>query len=276
MTQGFARCLCLLLGCLLAACTTRTDAQEKDMGLDPATAAYQKYGYNDRPVEAHLGPHRYLIPANYFRNQIGPDFQGNFSLLVQWPDLQPLPPGERSKQDMETFAKQITISPNYVDRVPMDGLLEKSIQSHSAKDSLAYQNPRERLDLRDAQAPVSGLIPYHVNHERLVAYEKQQEQVFGFPSTAKLEDTWDWYVARDTEGAVSTVIKCDSHLKPDGFIIQGERVIREGNRSTGCIHYFLMPEEKISFSVDYPRVFLRDWKRIEERARALLTQYRAD
>src|SRR3546814_4205201 len=32
MTQGFARCLCLLLGCLLAACTTRTDAQEKDMG----------------------------------------------------------------------------------------------------------------------------------------------------------------------------------------------------------------------------------------------------
>src|SRR3546814_18110578 len=94
-----------------------------------------------------------------------------------------------------------------------------------------------------------------------------------FPSTAKLEDTWDWYVARDTEGAVSTVIKCDSHLKPDGFIIQGERVIREGNRSTGCIHYFLMPEEKISFSVDYPRVFLRDWKRIEERARALLTQY---
>src|SRR3546814_7090066 len=45
MTQGFARCLCLLLGCLLAACTTRTDAQEKDMGLDPATAAYQNYGY---------------------------------------------------------------------------------------------------------------------------------------------------------------------------------------------------------------------------------------
>src|SRR3546814_16327988 len=76
MTQGFARCLCLLLGCLLAACTTRTDAQEKDMGLDPATAAYQKYGYNDRPVEAPLGPHRYLIPANYFRNQLGPAFQG--------------------------------------------------------------------------------------------------------------------------------------------------------------------------------------------------------
>src|SRR3546814_11884019 len=99
MTQGFARCLCLLLGCLLAACTTRTDAQEKDMGLDPATAAYPKYGYNDRPVEAHLGPHRYLIPANYFRNQIGPDFPGHFPLLVPWPDLQPQPPGERPRQE---------------------------------------------------------------------------------------------------------------------------------------------------------------------------------
>ncbi len=57
------------------------------MGLDPATAAYQTYGYNDRPVEARRGAHRYLIPANYVRDQIGPDFQGNFSLLVQWPDL---------------------------------------------------------------------------------------------------------------------------------------------------------------------------------------------
>src|SRR3546814_3166574 len=87
-------------------------------------------------LEAHLGPHRYLNPANYFRNQIGPDFQGNFTLLVQWPDLQPLPPGERSRQDMETFAKQITISPDYVDRVPMEGLLEKSIRHYGAEGTL--------------------------------------------------------------------------------------------------------------------------------------------
>lgn len=279
MTHGFARCLCLLLGCLLAACTTRTDAQEKDMGLDPATAAYQKYGYNDRPVEARLGPHRYLIPANYFRDQIGPDFQGNFSLLVQWPDLQPLPPGERSKQDMETFAKQITISPDYIDRVPMEGLLEKSIQHYGAEGTLAYQDPTERLDLRDEQPTAYGLTPYRVNRERLLAYAQQQASEFGLPPTAARQDvadTWDWYLARASNGALTTVIKCDSHLQPDGFIIQGERLIPEGNRSTGCIHYFLMPDEKISFSVFYARVFLRDWKRIEERARALLTQYRKD
>ena len=273
MTQGFARCLCLLLGCLLAACTTRTDAQEKDMGLDPATAAYQKYGYNDRPVEARLGPHRYLIPANYFRDQIGPDFQGNFSLLVQWPDLQPLPPGERSKQDMETFAKQITISPDYVDRVPMESLLEKSIQPHVSETSPSYQDPRERLDLRDEQAPAFGLTPYWINREKLEAYAEQRTALDGYsyPINPSLDE--DWYLGRDAADRLTTVIKCGAHTKPDGLVMKGEKVIREGNRSTSCTHYFLMPDKKISFSLFYARVFLKDWKRIEDHARALLTRY---
>ena len=246
------------------------------MGLDPATAAYQQYGYNNHPVEARLGPHRYLIPANYFRDQIGPDFQGNFSLLVQWPDLQPLPPGERSKQDMEAFAKQITILPHYVDRVPMEGLLEKSIRRYGAEGTLEHQNPAERLELRDEQAVVDGLTPYWGNAEKYAAYLSLWEKEYGYRSSAELQDRDDWYLDRDSQGRLTTVIKCDSHLKPDGFVIHGERVIPKGNRSTGCTHYFLMPEDKISFSVDYDRVFLRDWRRIEDRARALLTQYRAD
>ncbi|MFC3716328.1 hypothetical protein ACFONC_09195 [Luteimonas soli] len=274
MTQGFARCLCLLLGCLLAACTTRTDAQEKDMGLDPATAAYQKYGYNDRPVEARLGPHRYLIPANYFRDQIGPDFQGNFSLLVQWPDLQPLPPGERSKQDMETFAKQITISPDYIDRVPMEGLLEKSIHHYGPEGTPEHHHPSERLELRDEEPKEFGLSPYRVNSDKFAAYLKEWEQEYGYQSHARLEDQKDWYLDRGTDGRLTTVIKCDSRLQPDGISIEGDRLTREEGRSSGCTHYFLMPDEKISFSAFYVRAFLKDWKRIEIRSRELLKQYR--
>ncbi len=86
MTQGFAHRLAVAR--LPAGRLYRADEfTGQDHGLDPATAAYQAYGYNDRPVEARRGAHRYLIPANYVRDQIGPDFQGNFSLLVQWPDL---------------------------------------------------------------------------------------------------------------------------------------------------------------------------------------------
>src|SRR3546814_3009100 len=95
----------------------------------------------------------------------------------------------------------------------------------------------------------------------------------GYPSSAELRDRDDWYLSRDSRNRLTTVIKCDSHLKPDGFIIQGERVIREGNRSTGCVHYFLMPEEKISFSVDYPRVFLRDWKRLDRKSTRLTSSH---
>src|SRR3546814_8067454 len=110
----------------------------------------------------------------------------------------------------------------------------------------------------------SDLTPYWVNGEKYAAHLALREKEYGYPSSAELRDRDDWYLSRDSRNRLTTVIKCDSHLKPDGFIIQGERVIREGNRSTGCVHYFLMPEEKISFSVDYPRVFLRDWKRSEE------------
>src|SRR3546814_14439241 len=119
-------------------------------------------------------------------------------------------------------------------------------------------------------------MQYWVNGEKYAAHLALREKEYGYPSSAELRDRDDWYLSRDSRNRLTTVIKCDSHLTPDGFIIPGERVIREGNRSTGCVHYFLMPEETISFSVDYPRVFLRYWKRIEERSRSLLPPYLAD
>lgn len=274
MTQGFAHRLAPLLGCLLAACSAQTSSQESTMGLDPATAAYQKYGYNDRPVEARLGPHRYLIPANYFRNQIGPDFQGNFSLLVQWPDLQPLPPGERSKQDMETFAKRITIMPHHVDRVPIETRLEKSITPLASESSLSYQDPSEHLALRDEQPQLFGLTPYWVNGEKYAAYLKLWEKEYGHPSKAELRNKEDWYLARDSDGQLTTTIKCDSHLQPDGYVLRGERLIPDGNRTAGCDHMIVIKEDMLRISIGYRRVFLKDWRRIEQRARELLSQYR--
>jgi hypothetical protein len=271
MTQGFAHRLAPLLGCLLAACSAQTNSQENTMGLDPATAAYQQYGYNDHPVEARLGPHRYLIPANYFRDQIGPDFQGNFSLLVQWPDLQPLPPGERSKQDMEAFAKQITIVPHYVDRVPLETRLEASLHHPWANEN----DPTVALELRDRMPGVFDLTPYRVNGDRFLAYQQQQEKLLGIPSGAKLEDTRDWYIARDADGRPTTVIKCDSQLRPDGYIIQGEQLLPDGDWTSGCDHMIVIPEDKLRISIGYRRVFLKDWKKIEQRARDLFAQYRA-
>lgn len=234
------------------------------MDLDPATAAYQKYGYNDRPVEARLGPHRFRIPANYFRDQIGPDFQGNFSLLVQWPDLQPLPPGKRSGQDMDTFDRQITIAPRYVDRVPIETLLERMTVPIAPPDSPSLEDPSRRLDLMLPQPERDGLTPYVVDTARLSAYDQAEAARLGVPVRRTLDSYQDWFVGRDAEGKLRTLIHCDQEPPPGD------------HRRPGCTHDFVIPELKIAVSIDYGREYLSGWQRIEDRASALITEYRVD
>lgn len=264
------RCLLLLACMAIAACAAVPPEASSTFSKAPP-AKYRWEGYNDKLVEARLGPHRYMIPANYFRDQMGPDFQGNFTLMVQWPDLQPLAPGKRSQQDMETFQKSIAISPRYVDRVPMAGRLEKAIRPHASENTLAYQDPSERLDMMDEQPQRFGLTPYYVSRERFLAYAKLREREDGHPYRARLEDQEDRYLVRDAQGRLTTVIKCASHLQPDGFTLQGNRLLRDDSpRVAICTHDFLIPQDKIALSLSYTRIFLEDWKRIEDRTRGLL------
>jgi hypothetical protein len=252
----------MLGACLMASCNSNAQ-QESSMDLDPATAAYQKHGYNTLPVEARLGPHRFMIPAHYFRDQIGPDFQGNFSLLVQWPDLEPLPPGKRSAQDMETFNEQITIAPRYVDRVPIEGVLERLAAPTAEAGWVEADDPRERLDLMLAQPERDGLTPYKVDRAKLDAYADRYRSEVGV-STATTPETYkDWFVRRGPDGALLTLIRCDPESPPD----RNERPL--------CTHHLIMSELNTSISIDYAREYLRAWRRIEDRVRALLSDYRS-
>ncbi len=49
--------------------------------------------YTAQPVEANLGPHRFMFPANLYYNQIGPFAGGGVTLAAFWPDLDAAPPG---------------------------------------------------------------------------------------------------------------------------------------------------------------------------------------
>ena len=51
------------------------------------------YTYTNEPKLTQLGPHHFMIPANYFSDQMGPDFQGGVLLELVWPQLGPAPPG---------------------------------------------------------------------------------------------------------------------------------------------------------------------------------------
>ena len=254
----------MLGACLMASCNSNAQ-QESSMELDPATAAYQKHGYNTLPVEARLGPHRFLIPANYFRDQIGPDFQGNFSLLVQWPDLEPLPPGKRSGQDMDTFHRQITISPGYVDRVPIDTLLERMAAPTAEPGSIEANDPRERLDLMLVQPERDGLTPYVVDVSALEAFRDAEAAQLGMRRTPIRRDSLqDWFVRRDEAGKLVTLIRCSLEPEPGD------------DRRPGCVHDFVIPELKVAVSMDYGREYLSGWRRIEDRARGLILQSRVD
>ena len=241
------------------------------MGLDPATAAYQQHGYNDKPVETRLGPHRYLIPANYFYDQIGPDFQGGVALSVQWPDLQPLPPATNFHNDMETFYKAIRIVVDYIDRVPIDTLLERMTRAGGASD--ARDDPNENLHLRIEGEPIHGLTPYYADLGKI---ESHFHKTGAYTNRERLL-AWakDWYVARDTHGKLTTLIKCDSRELPDGLTIQGDGVVDGETNNASCEHSMVIAGDNISVSIGYNRVFLKDWKRIEDRVRALFAQYRA-
>jgi hypothetical protein len=235
---------------------------------------YQWEGYNDHLRDACLGPTHYRIPANYFDDQMGPDFQASIALVVMWPDLQPAAPGKLRGQPIEVEATRVTISPRYVDRAPIDTLLDRAIQPSEAE--ALERDPSAILELRDRQPERFGLTPYFVNPDLFWKHEIDEAQRFGHKLRARLERQDDWYLHRDTQGRLTTVIKCDSHLEPDGYVIQDQRLWLDPTVKTaaGCVHSIIMEDVKASIRINYRRALLKDWKRFEDRAREIFEQYR--
>lgn len=266
----------VVVALLLGACASNAGPGPAAVGPEaatpPATPVHSRtvggYTYTDAPVEARLGPNRYRIPANYFYTQMGPDFQDNFSLVVLWPDLQPLPPGVDFADARDTSIRAINISPYYIDRVPIGTLLEKGIRPRNKNDK---DDPLDNLHLRVRGEPLYGLTPYYADHAKVEAYFLRN----GYPTDREHLHRWmkDWYLARDANGGLSAVIKCDTRELPDGVLVQEGRAFEDPNArgNTSCTHEFILAEQNVSVSVTYMRAFLPDWKRIEAHARLLLT-----
>lgn len=227
------------------------------------------YVYTTDLVEARVGPNRFRFPANFYYDQIGPDFQGSVSLILLWPGLEPVPPGIGFHGDANRFARHINASLNYVDAVPIEGLLDRKLQPMSEYE---VGNPLRTLELRRRGKPVHGLTPYYTDFEKLEAWHRAR---YGDVPPAVLERdsvlNGDWYVARGADGKVTTYIECMSHEIPDGIRFEGERVVYAKPPIALCTHFFTFADKRISVTVDYARAFLRDWQRIEQRLRVLLS-----
>ncbi|MFA1751712.1 Smlt3025 familytype IV secretion system inhibitor [Xanthomonas campestris] len=282
MSSG--RCLALALAVAVAvagsACARTPSPEQKRTSPMSGTVTTGRtingHTYSDAPVDVKLGPNTFRIPANYLDSQIAPWSIEVVTLVIEWPDMTPTPPGARANPRTNDFRKEIHASMNYVDRVPIEGLLARysSNEALTEPDSVERGDPVDRLDLRIAQPETLGLTPYAIDEEKMAVYVKAYEAHYDKPPTRNPAFEDDWYVARDSSGNLTTFIKCDSvKFRKDGIRLEGDQVIDEEEEVVaGCTHHLVDVENKLSITLNYHRAFLRDWKRMEKAIRDVLAR----
>ncbi|WP_184431907.1 Smlt3025 familytype IV secretion system inhibitor [Xanthomonas arboricola] len=280
MSSG--RCLALALAVAVtgSACARTPSPEQKRTSPMSGTVTTGRtingHTYSDAPVDVKLGPNTFRIPANYLDSQIAPWPGEGVTLVIEWPDMTPTPPGARANPRTNDFRKEISVRINYIDRAP----IETSLERHSSNDAITEANsverrdPRQRLDLRLAQQDTLDLTPYAIDEAKMLAYSKEYEDHYGKPPIRNPAYEDDWYVARDSSGGLITFIKCDStKFRGDGVRLEGAEVVHEkGAVAASCVHYFSDIENKLSITLNYKRAFLKDWKRMEDAVRTVLAR----
>jgi hypothetical protein len=79
-------------------------------------------------------------------------------------------------------------------------------------------------------------------------------------------------------GIPRTVLKCSPRSMPDGVRMEGDRMIDlpDGFWRATCEHQFSMPEYQAVVSLNYQRLVMSDWRRIETRIRSLFREGEID
>ncbi|MBB3228668.1 hypothetical protein FHW69_003310 [Luteibacter sp. Sphag1AF] len=226
-------------------------------------------------VPACLGPYLFRLPQNLFYL---PWVQGKekdmFDLSVQWDSLQPLPPDRDRYGKRESATTSVTIGYNHIPRLSDERFrtrLRRIIEPLDPNDPVDRANPSQNLDLRIQGEPIYGLTPYYADLDKVRAYYVKHHG----PQTHahEPEANEDWFVRFGPDGLPSTVITCTSHLLPTGAHVELGHVVDDVARDKSralCTHHFLIPEYKVMVTMDYLRVMMPDWARLEAYARAVL------
>lgn len=233
------------------------------------------FTYTNAPQETWLGPHRFMIPANYFTDQMGPDFQGSVSMELEWPELEPLPPGRRRVMSMPEFYALVQAGLSYVDKLPWYESMEVGVNPPD-DDPISRQSPAWNLPARTRGEDMHGLQRWYASEQDrqrfLALIRDQPPRRYGLPDP---ENIHDWYLRRDAQGHLVTHIVCAPPSVPNGLRIEGNQVVKNPGvrRNTSCDHSFAIPKYKVLVSVSYVRTLLPEWQRIEDTLRANLDRY---
>jgi len=238
---------------------------------------FNGHTYTTAPVEAKLGPHRFNFPANYYDDQIGPHVGGGVGITLIWPEMKPGDPGARRLRSPVYRYRSVIVSIDYVDKVPIADLMERMTTTDFIvpADSVYRRDPIRRLDQRIPSNEIFGLTPYLIDKSKVAQFSADFESESGVPYRGVELNSEDWYVARNASGSIDTLITCDSADRiPDGLVTDGKDLVPSGtDRIAHCTQYFVDLRDSLSIQLMYPRVVLRDWKRMESSVRDVLVKY---
>ncbi|MFL3644724.1 hypothetical protein [Xanthomonas campestris] len=251
-----------------SATQTGANTMTNEQGCVRQRGGPQDPGTSPPPVmEACLGPYKLQIPANYFDDQMGPNFDGSFGLYLEYPELNAFAPGERAHLKLDVATRTVNIGYRYLDRVDPDAFLRRQY----TPDGATQDTPEADINTRIKGEENDGLTPYYAN---VAAYREHYRAQGLKPSNSIMEASYykDWYVSRDAKGNIDTIIKCTSRaVEPSGVEFREGKLVRSKERELpSCEHVFVIPEMKVAVEIDYVRVALKDWKKIQDRARSAL------
>lgn len=253
---------------------SETSAVTNEQGCIRQRGGPQNPGTVPPPVmDACVGPYSLRIPANYFDDQMGPNFDGSFGLYLEYPDLTPFAPGERTHLTLDVATRTVNIGYVYLDRVSAEAFMRRQ----TVPDGSGEDAPEMDIQTRIKGKEVDGLTPYYAD----VAKYRAHYLAKGLkPSNSIMDASYytDWYVARDTRGQIETIIKCTSReVQESGVEYRDGKLVRsKEHKLPECEHTFVMPEMKVAVKINYVRFAFKNWKKIQERARSALQELSRD
>lgn len=207
-----------------------------------------------------LGPHLLEVPRDHLFNPRGLGSGDGYSLALDFPTLQPIPAAEREPFSPDIVMRTVTFDYRYVDRGRLKQVFQREYTPRDAKDHA----PEQSLDTRIQQSAEYGLVAYIADMDKVRAYYRAK----GYQDSARVmmpERHKDWFIARGTDGRVSSVIKCAPKLEQDAGFAR-------------CEHTMLMEDRNTLVRINYPSGGLPQWRELEARAREMVVAFlvRAD
>ena len=262
--------LIFLLCALLCACAAAR-APDPSTSLASETGPRTPAEAAPELIEFKLGPHQFALPSNYFADEQGPDFQGGVTLALLWPELKPYPQGNGYWKQTSGPMRHHRVLVSFSEvGVPIDSLPERHVTLGPDENP---NDPSTNIALRIRRLDRFGLEHYIVDLEKLTRYLAQVGGRPPKPAAFYIGSDSDWFVGRDGQGRVRTVIKCDDSREPEGFEIRGQALIEipGSERLPLCgSHLFSLPDYSLAVTASYHRPISRDWQRIELAVRVIM------